>query len=74
MILRDVFLQFGHVIVILCVHRSPKSAIQSLLGQRGCHARAGQAVGDLTDGDNLDTGYGVWSVGELLIVRDRKQW
>lgn len=74
MILRHVFLQFGHVIIILCVLRSPRSAIQSLLGRRGCHARAGQAVGDLTGGDNLGAGYGVSSDGELVIVRDRKHW
>jgi hypothetical protein len=66
--LRDVFLQFGRVIIILCVLRSPRSATQSLLGRRGCHARAGQAVGDLTGGDNLGAGYGVWSVGELVFV------
>jgi len=42
-IFRDAFLQFGHVIIILCVLRSPRSAIQSLLGRRGCRAGAGQA-------------------------------
>jgi hypothetical protein len=53
-------MQFGHVIIILCVLPSvlpcPRSAIQSLLGRRGCYARVGQAVGDLIGGGNLEIG------------------